>query len=776
MADFSRLRSVVEAAAALGSDERERFLERECRGDTALLDEARELLAAAERASDLTPPLPGLVEAVAEAAAEVAAPGRPAPERIGSFRILRVLGSGGMGTVFEAEQDEPRRRVAVKVLRRDLGGDAATDRFRHEVRTLASLRHPAVAQVYETGVHVDGVGGETPWFAMEFVDGARTLLRAAREDGFDRESRLRLFLRVAEAVQHGHQKGVVHRDLKPDNILIDAEGNPKVIDFGIALASEAGGDSERLTQDGQLVGTPAYMSPEQLAGGDIDTSSDVYGLGVCLYELLLDRLPIDVSGASLAAIAERVGGAPPRRAPELGRDLEAVLLRALEKDRERRYPTVAAFADDVRRVLAREPVTARAPTAAYLARAFARRHRVAFGAATLVFLAALVAAGVSLRFALEARRAEDESRELFDALLERSSRITDDFADELILLTGGVDIGRRLIRQTIDDLEHLERRSGGAPEVRRRVAHAWFRLGAFEARLEGQALDSAERGLEALARAEEIALELLGETPGDRELSLLLARTRLDRGLIESATRGPDASEAAVLAAREVLQELLAADPNDADALLELGQSFDQTSVAHGRRGDQEQLRADLAEARRLFERFAAARPGDALHPMRYARTFLTSGASFYVEERYEEAAAEYAEVERLLRPRIDEDPTSIPLRETLGRALLFGGEAERMQVHLDAARRKLAAGVEVYRALHADEATNPQHEISIVTLAHGLGIVEREAGDPERAATWFNEGIAVLDRLAAEGRLDARYASMPAALQAALKTLDRSP
>lgn len=768
-ARFQRLREVVEEASRRAGDARDAYVRSACGADAALRAEVWELLEASERARGLASPLSRIVE--------LSPPGGEGriPTRIDRFRILRVLGSGGMGTVLEAEDPEPRRRVAVKVLSRALASDAARERFRRESELLARLRHPAIAQIHASGVHhdQDALVGELPWFAMEFVEGARTLTAAADENGLGRDARLRLFLRVADGVAHGHRKGVIHRDLKPENILVDRAGNPKLIDFGVARPEERTGS--RLTREGQLVGTLAYMSPEQFRGSDVDTRSDVYSLGVCLFELVTGQLPHDVEGLPLAEVARVVSEGRPRRVRELDGDLDAVVRKALAADPERRYPTVDAFADDVRRILDREPVEARAPTALYLMWTFARRHRGIVASSAAAVLAIVAAGAVSVGFGLEAERARGEQRALFELVLMRSAEVTAGVSDELASLPGGADVGRRLVARGVEDLEELDRRAGGDPEVRRRLAHATYRAGQFEARVDGRTEESRRRALDALDESAEIARSLLASEANDRELRLLMAQGGLERALVLHRAGAPDDALASVAAARDVLESLHAAHPGDGEVILHLAYSFDAESVCHGSRRDMDALRAALTEAQRLFAEAAERLPPSAHDTLRRAGTLQTLAGSYYAEQRYAEAAAEYQRIVDLLQPRVSEAPASLGERVALGRALLFGGEAERMQRRFGPARAKLGAALEVYRALRRDEPLDPQHDVSIATLAHGLGIVEREdpAGDLERAADWFSEGLRILGTLESEGRLPVAYAGFGERLAAGLAEVE---
>jgi eukaryotic-like serine/threonine-protein kinase len=373
--------------------------------------------------------------------------------RIGAYRIVRVLGQGGMGTVYLAEQDEPvRRQVAIKVLRSGGNSSEVVARFRTEQQTLAMMDHPNITHVYDAGTTEAGLA----YIVMEYVVGD-TITAYANEHRLAVPERIRLFVQVCRAVQHAHQKGIIHRDIKPSNVVVtETDGEPlcKVIDFGIAKAIAPTPDSARLTATGIALGTPAYMSPEQFLsdGMDVDTRADIYALGAMLYEMLAGVLPFDPAKFSgwAALLSQRVSNDPPRPSAQyaslpaerralaalerqvdeatlrstLAGDLDSVILHALERDRERRYATANAFALDLDAYLENKPVSAHTASIPYRAGKFVRRHRVsvAFAALALVLIAAsAIGAGIQARRVARARAVavarEGQAEELIGFML-----------------------------------------------------------------------------------------------------------------------------------------------------------------------------------------------------------------------------------------------------------------------------------------------------------------------------------------------------------------------
>jgi tetratricopeptide (TPR) repeat protein/predicted Ser/Thr protein kinase len=419
--------------------------------------------------------------------------GHPPPQSIGRYRIIRKIGEGGMGVVYEAEQQEPRRSVALKVIR---GGAYVDDYqlrlFQREEQTLARLKHPHIAAIYEAGRTEEG----QHFFAMELVSGV-PLMQYVRERKPAVRERLRLFCRIAEAINYAHQRGVIHRDLKPSNVLVDADGNPKILDFGLAKITESDvAVTTVVTELGKIQGTLPYMSPEQARGDPerIDLRSDVYSLGVMLFELLTEQLPYDVHRAMLHEAVRVICEEAPRKPSTISRtlrgDVETIALKALEKEPERRYQSASALVDDVERYLTSQPILARPPSAVYQFRKLVARHKLPFAFVATLFI---VVTGVAIwmtvlyrqadRLRAEAAAGELKARNEADKAREIQKFLEDMLAasDPAVTREAGVTVQEMLDRASQQIDTHFAGRPGVEGAVRYTIGMTYFSLTAWTA-------------------------------------------------------------------------------------------------------------------------------------------------------------------------------------------------------------------------------------------------------------------------------------------------------
>jgi len=594
-AERRRIEALFDEALDLPAPEREAWIVKACAGDATLLATLRELLAAHERTDGLFEHVPDAGALLVGNGVEPAeAPGEAETERIGPYRLVRELGRGGMGIVYLAERADGQfwQRVAVKLVQRGLHGPELRGRFEAERQILAALEHPNIARLLDGGITPDG----RPYLVMECVDGLPIDEYCRRHD-LDLRERLHLFCTAARAVQHAHRYLVVHRDLKPSNILVTGRGQAKLVDFGIAKIL----DPARLrldapdTRTGMRFLTPEYASPEQVTGRPVTTASDVYALGVVLYELLTDRRPLRLAGLS-AAEAERVvlssDPLPPsaavrsegdpdgsRRARPLQGDLDRIALMALRKEPERRYASPEALAEDVERYLAGDPVRAARDGRWYRAGKFVRRHRLGVAASFAVFLSLTGGLAAALWQADRAGDARDRAEAALGETRDVNAFLVGLFGTEESE-AGTIDsaAARALLDRGLARLGALASR----PDVEARLLEAMA--------LVYRELRDRERADSLLRRSLEIRRATLGPRHPETASALFAL------GLVARGRGRYDESVADFRAAWEIRRDALGPEhPQTTEALYQLGAAL----VYVGQRDDAERAHREVLAIRR---------------------------------------------------------------------------------------------------------------------------------------------------------------------------------
>ncbi|MBS0195865.1 MAG: serine/threonine protein kinase [Planctomycetes bacterium] len=516
---------IARRALTLSEPQRAQFVDGACANDADLREQVLQLLAQGDCATLVSSqPVPG-EQAHAAPATHL--------KRLGSYTILGILGEGGMGMVYLAEQDRPKRTVALKVIRPGALSPRLLRRFEHESQILARLQHPGIAQVYEAAT-ADTGSGTQPFFAMEYIRGVPLTQHVAQRDLPMRE-RLGLFVRVCEAVAHAHQKGVIHRDLKPGNILVDAHGQPKVLDFGVARATDSDmATATCQTEVGQLVGTIPYMSPEQIAGDSagLDIRSDVYTLGVILYEMLAGRLPHAVSDKTIPEAVRIIREDEPDAlgsvAAAFKGDIQTIVAKALEKDRARRYQSASEFAADIIRFLHDEPILARPPSRAYLVAKFARRNRALVGGVAAAVIILLAGTATTAWQAIEATRGRREAEAARKAALDEAenAQAVNEFLTDMLRAANpdmGNDTGVTVAAMLDIAAERLEQHPPAKPRVALTLHHTL-----------SDTLRSLGRGSESLAQAEK-SVAVARELYGEEDINTIEAKRSLAMALGELA-------------------------------------------------------------------------------------------------------------------------------------------------------------------------------------------------------------------------------------------------
>ncbi|MGA8779329.1 MAG: serine/threonine-protein kinase, partial [Terracidiphilus sp.] len=507
---WEQIRNVLEKALELTPEQRSAFLDGACSSDPSLRKEVESLLADSANVPSgflQSSAMAEMISAELEGVGSVAAleAGQEFAQR---FQLIRKLGEGGMGQVWLAEQTLPvQRQVALKLIKAGMYDESVARRFESERQSLAIMGHPAIAKVFDAGTTPQG----QPYFVMEYVPGL-PVTEYCDQKKLTIRDRLELFIEACEGVQHAHQKAIIHRDLKPANILVvevDGKPVPRIIDFGLAKAvtHPIAGDALK-TQFGNLVGTPGYMSPEQADASvqDIDTRTDVYSLGVVLYVLLAGREPFESKQGqkqqldellrklrevepprpstrissdhhSSDAIAEARSTEPRQLTRTLRGDLDWITMKALEKDRARRYGAPSDLAADIRRYLNHEPVLARPASAAYRSGKFVKRHKFALAVASVFALMVLAGAVAVVREAEIARMQEARAQRRFNDVRSLANSLLFDVYDSIQELPGSTPARRIVADRALHYLDTLSQESAGSPDLERELATAYERVG-----------------------------------------------------------------------------------------------------------------------------------------------------------------------------------------------------------------------------------------------------------------------------------------------------------
>jgi non-specific serine/threonine protein kinase/serine/threonine-protein kinase len=561
---WEQIRDVLEKALELAPEQRSAFLDGACSSDPSLRKEVEVLLAQSAnvpseflQSSAMAEMISAELESVNSAAAL-----KEGQEFAQRFHLIRKLGEGGMGQVWLAEQTFPvRRQVALKMIKAGMYDEAVVERFQSERQSLAIMEHPAIAKVFDAGTTSQG----QPYFVMEYVPGLPITEYCDRKKLAIRD-RLELLIETCEGVQHAHQKAIIHRDLKPANILVvevDGKPVPRIIDFGLAKAvtHSIAGDAIK-THFGNLVGTPGYMSPEQADANvlDIDTRTDVYALGVVLYVLLSGREPFEskqgqkqqldellrklredepprpstrVSGDhhSPNAIAEARSTEPRQLIRVLRADLDWITMKALEKDRARRYGAPADLAADIRRYLNHEPVLARPASAAYRSGKFVKRHKLALAVASVFALMALAGAVAIVREAQIARMQEARAERRFNDVRSLANSLLFDVYDSIQDLPGSTPARRIVADRALHYLDTLSQESAGSPDLERELATAYERVGDVQANPFFANLGDTAGAIQSYRKALRIRLDLAGDHPSTFSDQAALVATYMNLGL-----------------------------------------------------------------------------------------------------------------------------------------------------------------------------------------------------------------------------------------------------
>jgi serine/threonine protein kinase/Flp pilus assembly protein TadD len=763
--------SVFKVAAEFPTaEERVAYLHQVCDGDKALFQRVSALLRAHEESQTFLESPPRMLAAAGDHSnVEV-------PSRIGPYKLREKIGEGGMGVVYVAEQTEPvRRKLALKIIKPGMGSRDVVARFEAERQALAMMDHPHIARVFDGGATEDG----HPYFVMELVQGP-PITDYCDQHKLNNRQRLEQFEKVCRAVQHAHQKGVIHRDLKPSNILmpeIDGRAVPKIIDFGVAKAVGHKLTEHTLyTQFSQMVGTPLYMSPEQAGLGviDVDTRSDVYSIGVLLFELLTGNTPFDsetlksagfdemrriiredeppkpsamvstLKAEALSTISQRRGSDPRKLSESLAGELDWIVMKALEKDRSRRYETASRFAEDIEHYLRGEPVVACPPSAWYTFRKFAHRHRAGLATSAAVLVAIVASLSVSTvliaqqRDAAQAAASEaDRERHRAEENLLKAKQAVDTWFTKTALELAGqphtAEIQRALLEQALEFyLGFLEQKSND-PAIRWETALAYWRVSYIYGQL-GRHRESVEYATQAAQFFQSIAEDRRDDPEAQHWLAesyLHLGIQRFYSGELETA---PDATSKAL-----AIWEQLARDhPTNPEYLRKAARSHvamaNQLARFHSRLPEAE---SHCRESLRRWELFRAQFPDLPMQPWEEAHTHHWLASVLKKRERFGEVEHHLRVAMNLRTEMLARKPDAL-LSHQLAHVKAYLGAELLRQGSYDEAEQVLRSAIELSQPLVDDFPELHSYRKTLRTIYESLAqtlFCERRFEEAEQAA-----------------------------------------
>ncbi|MBZ5600777.1 MAG: serine/threonine-protein kinase [Acidobacteriia bacterium] len=734
-ARWGEIKSVL--AQVLDSDPggRASTLEKLCGADSDLRREVESLLALEAKADAVleTAAAPG---AIFRAQAEPL----PPPATIGPYRILHEIGRGGMGVVYLGERADGqyKKQVAIKLItsaRRDLGLDG---RFRQERQILAQFEHAGIARLVDGGATPEGV----PYFVMEYVEGL-PLLEYCNKHALTVAQRIQLFLAVCDAVAHAHHRLVVHRDLKPGNILVTEEGNPKLLDFGLARVLDAGANEE-VTQSFPMM-TPAYASPEQVRGEPYTVSGDVYSLGVILYELLSARRPYNVPSGSLSEIVRTVCDQEPPRLSEaapddrlrrrLRGDLDTIAARALEKDPRRRYVSVNDLAEDLRRHLDGRPVKARPATFFYRAGKMLRRHRIAIPAGALAAILILAFAAAAWWQAQSARRRFNEVRGLAHSVIF-------ELHDAIAPLPGSTAARNLLIERALEYLERLSKEASGDPALQWEVALAYERIGLVQGYAAESNLGNGPASFDSLRKSAAI-LERLSARPG-ASLQLRRDNLRVLNQLASAYGHSGDLKTEQEIARKCVVlsEQILKAQPGNPPAVYDVASStatLADSFTDQGNYAEAVTLRERVLEFTRQYAELAKAGPEGRRS---LALAYKKLAALYGVLQRYDESHASYEQARAIDEERCRANPSDRRAAMDLSFDYSDLGWVLSRLKDEPAALASHQKALEIREAAVKSDPNDVRAATAVASSTGRIAAVYDRMGDFDRAMMWSRKAI----------------------------------
>lgn len=752
---WKQIETVFEQVLELPIAERPDFLQRTCDGDEELRREVESLLDSHAKAGSF-------IDDRSQFHQEFDSSDSTRPQLIGHYRIVRELGRGGMGAVYLAERaDEYQKQVAIKLIKRGMDTDSVLRHFRNERQILAGFDHPNIARMFDGGTTEDGL----PYFVMEYIEGL-PIDEYCDKHALSIPDRLKLFREVCAAVSYAHRHLVIHRDIKRSNILVTADGVPKLLDFGIAKILETGdGAPTFATMTGQRLMTPEYASPEQVRGEPVTTATDVYSLGVVLYELLTGQFPYRFEGKSPQEIERAITTTQPekpsttiaksdgnskseiRNSKLLTGDLDNIVLMALRKESERRYQSVEQFSEDIRRHLEGRPVSARKDTAGYRAGKFVRRNRFALAAAALVFLSLLGGIIATTFEAYRARQQKALAERRFNDVRKLAHSVLFDYHDAIRSLPGATKVREQLVKDALSYLDSLAAEAHDDPALQRELAAGYERIGDVRGGLRTANLGDTAGAADSFNKALRIREALVDRQPNDAQARRDLAGAHSDLGICLMRTE-PNTGVEHLKKARALLLNLTREQPANEDFLDDLGStsaSLAQALVAAGDlRGALEEYRAAASISEKLVEKNPQNKK------FRLSQLIDERSLALALWKQHGDEAAAKAVIDKalgLIQALIAEDPTNTNYQIGL---FYLNNDAGTLRAETDpaAALGYFRRAAEVAENLFKADPANSDAEVRVADIYMNMAHALSRQGDVSQALSYYNKSAEHCEKL----------------------------
>jgi len=787
-----QLKQLFNAAVELAPPEREAFLKVNCANDGELVSEVSALLTAHDSAGNFIQQ-PALVDVGLVTIDEYERSPAIAGQQIGTYKVIRELGRGGMGAVYLAARADESfdKQVALKLIKRGMDTDAIIKRFVMERQILANLDHPNIARMIDGGTTNDGL----PYFVLEYIEGT-TITRYCDEHKLNTLERLKLFLQVCTAVQFAHRNLVVHRDLKPSNILVTKDGTPKLLDFGIAKLLSSDSTLGEATETIARLLTPEYASPEQLRGLPITTTSDVYSLGVVLYELLSGHQPFRVASRSAEEIARIITASEPlkpsvvvtRTRPDgtsqtendhrlltpaaisrcregsvdklrrrLMGDLDNILLKALRKEPERRYSSVQDLSADIQRHLTGLPVLAREDTFAYRTGKFIQRNTVSVAAATVVAITLVTATVVTTWQSTVAKGERAKAERHFKEVRNLTNSFLFDFHDSIADLNGATQAREMVVRKAQEYLSTLAQEAGNDRELLWELSTAYLKLGDVQGRPGFSRTGDTSGALKSYEQSLDIRRRLVALEPNNRDYQLGLAITLSRFGPINQVLGNPNLSAERMRESMEIADKLLSQAHDLAtfqaafrapaflgDALAELGEYEEAASMYQKSLSIAERMKAESLPEKEVT--------------LRYVVAYERLGFIFIITGNWQKAVDADLEMLAKTESLCALDPTSLDYQRDKATALDHVGDSFRGVKNYQKALENGQRGRAIYEDILRKDPQNARAKKDVGDCSHHVSETLLAAGDYRGALALLQRTVAIRRELVALDQSNVEY------------------